>query len=194
MPTLLFVANITKRKRPILLIEALGLLRRQGIHCQLVLAGPVGRHNGYADMMRERARQCGIEEQVIWHGYTPDIAPLYRAADCFALPSEAEGMPNSLLEAMASGLPCVVTKASGVADLVTDHRDGLIVAPDAAAIAEAVSYFLEDESASEAYGAAAKQRMVQSFSADSVLRAHLKLFDAVLHGRDPADASLLPVE
>ena len=86
------------------------------------------------------------------------LAALYRTASVFVLPSVEEGMALSVLEALASGLPVVVTLNTGAADLITHGREGLIVPPgDAAALADALLALYEDEPRRRAMGRAAAE-------------------------------------
>jgi glycosyltransferase involved in cell wall biosynthesis len=186
LPTVLFVGAVTRRKRPHLLVEALGSLRGRGGECQLVIAGP--EHDaGYAAAMRTRAVELGIEHLIVWHGFTPEIAPLYRAADFFALPSEREGMPAALVEAMASGLPAIVTAVSGAVDLVDDGIHGHVVAAEAGAIADALRTYLADPGTAVSHGAAGRRRVERQYSATAVLEAYERLFRRVMAGGDAAE-------
>jgi glycosyltransferase involved in cell wall biosynthesis len=189
-PTVLFVGAICARKRPHLLVEALGRLAQRGSEAQLVLAGPE-QEPEYADQMRRRAAMLSISDRLVWTGFCADPAPTYRAADLFALPSSNEGLPNAMLEAMASGLPAVGTRISGIVDLVREGETGRLVEPDADHIAEAIESLLSDQRARLAAGAAARRLVETSYGLDAVLEAHERLFHAVIAGRDAAEASLL---
>lgn len=180
-PTVLFVGGINTRKRPHLLVEALGLLHQRGVEAQVVLAGPLERQ-AYADEIRRRTQDLRIDDMVIWQGFTSDPAPLYRAADIFALPSANEGMPNALLEAMASGLPSVVTPISGSLDLVTEGVSGCVISPAAAPIADALATYLERPAAAIAHGQAGRDRISREYGHHAVLAQHLALFRQIIHG------------
>lgn len=108
-----------------------------------------------------------------------DLAALYRTASVFVLPSVEEGMALSVLEALASGLPVVVTPNTGAADVITHGREGLIVsAGDAAALARALQDLYEDEAKrSQMAAAAAKTARAWTWDAygDRVAAAYSKL-------------------
>ncbi|HKX16592.1 MAG TPA: glycosyltransferase family 4 protein [bacterium] len=88
----------------------------------------------------------------------PRLAALYRSASVFVLPSVEEGMALSVLEALASGLPVIVTPNTGAGDLITHGREGLIIPPgDAPALAEALLSLYEDEPRRRAMGLAAAE-------------------------------------
>jgi glycosyltransferase involved in cell wall biosynthesis len=188
-PTILFVGGINRRKQPQLLVEALAQLPASAADCQLMLAGPEN-DPALTDMMRQRARESGVSDRIFWLGAVQDMAPLYQAADLLCLPSQLEGMPNAVLEAMASGLPSIVTPIPGSRDLVTDELTGRIVQDDSAAIAEAIADYLRTPQLIADHGLAARQRALQQFDVRRVLDAHERLFRAVIRGDAPAAASL----
>lgn len=185
LPTVLFAGGINRRKRPLLIVEALGQLKRQGLECQLVLAGPEDDAD-YAARMRRRVTELGIQHLVVWFGFTRDVAPLYHASDLFCLPSLREGMPNAVLEAMSSGLPVVLTPISGSRDLLEDNAAGLSTRADPPAIAEAIAHYLRSPSQLHQHGRAARQRVLEKYSARAVLDAHEQLFHRVASGKPAA--------
>lgn len=174
-PTLLFVGRIGRRKRPQLLIEAVGAAHEQGIDCQAVIAGPTADEE-FLQEMRDRAAALNVSDRIIWAGFHEDPAPLYRAADVFALPSANEGMPAALVEAMASGLPAIVTRISGCEDLVTDNETGRFIEPTAEHIAAVWMEYLRNEPMCGAQGTAARRRAEQHHSTDRALDAYEALF------------------
>jgi glycosyltransferase involved in cell wall biosynthesis len=185
--TILFVGAITPRKRPHLLIEAAGKLKSRGSFANLVFAGPI-KDSAYGDAMRAMADELGVQKQVRWIGFVDDTMPLYQAADVFVLTSSNEGMPNALLEAMACGLPSVVTPIPGTADLVRDGEEALFVTPTASSVADALAQYIQSTSLREAHGSAARNRAVSKFSARRVLDRHIGLYERVLAGKDAAEA------
>lgn len=133
-PTLLAVGRLHRQKGIDVLLEAFA---RAGLpEWRLVLVG----EGGERESLARQAEALGIAGRVRFEGAVPDPAPWYRAADIFVLPSRHEGTPNSLLEAMAYGLPVVVSNASqGPLDLVADGVSGIVTpAEDVAALAAAL--------------------------------------------------------
>ena len=185
-PAIIFAGAIIPRKRPHVLVEALGLLKSSGISAQLVLAGPV-KDEAYGAQMRRLAEDCGVAAAVRWTGFVDDLAPLYRAADIFSLLSSNEGMPNAVLEAMASGLPSVVTPIPGSSDLVRDGEEGVLVEPTAGVVAQAFRDYLTDPAAGRVHGAAARRRAIELFGARRILERHIQLYRRVADGKDAAE-------
>jgi len=92
-----------------------------------------------AAALRHRAQELGLGDAVVWAGEQPDAARLLPALDVFALSSVKEGLPLTLLEAMAAGVPVVATAVGGVPEAVENGRTGLLVPPrDPEALAEAM--------------------------------------------------------
>ncbi len=187
LPTLLFVGAILPRKRPHLLVEAVALARDQGQECQVVLAGPVDHDPNYVGRIRERADELGCKDLLVMTGFCRDIAPLYRAADFFGFPSEREGLPNALLEAMASGLPVIFTPFAGYEDLLGAEPQGHVVKDDPGEIAEALVSYLKAPSLARQHGAAGRARAHAHFGTKAVLNAHDRLFRRILAGGDAAE-------
>jgi glycosyltransferase involved in cell wall biosynthesis len=105
-------------------------------------------------------------------GPRDDVAGMLRSAAVYVSASEAEGLSNSLLEAMASGLPCVVTDVGGVRDVVRDGNDGVVVpADDLDALVDAVARLLPDRSRRAALGRAARRRVRDGWSLDATASA-----------------------
>jgi glycosyltransferase involved in cell wall biosynthesis len=186
-PTILFVGVISPRKRPHLLVQALGLLKSWGISAQLVLAGPV-KDPRYSLRVRQLIEELGLSDKVVWTGFVPDIAGAYRAADIFSLPSSNEGMPNALLEAMASGLPSVVTGIPGSSDLVRHGQEAIVVEATASSVADALKQYLLSPKLETEHGAAARKRAVEMFGAKRILQRHIDLYQRVIQGKDAADS------
>jgi glycosyltransferase involved in cell wall biosynthesis len=109
----------------------------------------------------------------------PELANVYRTASVFVLPSIEEGMALSVLEAMASGLPVIVTPNTGVTDILEHGREGLVVPPrDAAALAQAILELYENEPKRREMGEAASQtarRWTWDSYGDRVASAYARL-------------------
>jgi len=95
--------------------------------------------------LEARATERGVAHAVRFAGFVPDIAPAYAALDVFVLPSRNEGLPISVLEAMAIGTPVVGSRVPGIVDLVRDEQTGLTFPyADPSALASAVDRLLGD--------------------------------------------------
>jgi glycosyltransferase involved in cell wall biosynthesis len=131
----------------------------------------------YAASVRADAAALGLADRVAFLGHREDVALAYRAADLFAFASVREGRPNVVLEAMASGLPCVVHRLPGITDdLVEDGVSGRLVAiGDADGFADAMAQVAGDPALRSAWGAAARQA-ARPRSLAACAEAHLALW------------------
>ena len=142
-PVLLYHGRVDARKGVMELLDALRMLTRDGRELKRVVSG-IGPD---LDAVRDRAAALGLGDRVELTGHASyeDAPAVYRRGDVFVSPTYSEGFSNTLLEAMASGLPIVSTRAVGVVDCLEDGRDALLVPPrDAHALAEAIVRMLED--------------------------------------------------
>ncbi len=181
LPTVLFAGVMDDRKRPHLLVQAIEILRGEGHEIHAVFAGPF-KDPAYEARFREIVRSCDAARSVSLLGFQSDMAELYRAADMLTLPSRAEGLPNAVLEAMASGVPAIVTAISGTVDLIDDGVQGRLIEPDLHAMAQAISDYLRNPALIAAHGRAGRERIESAYSAQAVVRSHEQLFRRMMRG------------
>jgi glycosyltransferase involved in cell wall biosynthesis len=125
----------------------------------------------------------GIAESVTFVGEQSDIAAWLLRSTAAVLPSRWEGMPNALLEAMASGLPCVATRVSGSEEMIQHRVNGLLVEPeDHVALTEALLTVLLDPALGGRYGCAARATVVERYSLDHVMSVYLDLYHHLCNG------------
>jgi sugar transferase (PEP-CTERM/EpsH1 system associated) len=131
--------------------------------------------------LEQRVQAAGLQKQVSLLGARQDVPALMRGMDVFALPSTNEGISNTVLEAMASGLPVVATRVGGNPELVVDGVTGMLVAPgDDASLAEALARYAGDPLLRRAHGAAGRARAVEEFSIEAMMKRYCDLYDEVL--------------
>ena len=107
-----------------------------------------------------------------------------RGLNCFALPSLAEGISNTILEAMASALPVVATDVGGNADLVQDGRSGVMVpAGDVPAMADAILRLVLDPAGARAMGQIGREVVERRFSLGAMVAAYEAVYERLLSGR-----------
>lgn len=116
----LAVGELIARKNHQALLRAISLTNTPEIYCMIAGRG----NEEYA--LRHLADDLHISERVRFLGYCPDLVDVYRAADLFAFPSLQEGLPVALMEAMASGLPCIASRIRGNVDLIHHEETGLL--------------------------------------------------------------------
>lgn len=136
-----------------------------------------------ADLER-RVRAGGAEDHVWFAGERRDVPELMRALDCFVLPSLAEGISNTLLEAMACGLPSVATRVGANADLMEQGRCGrLVPAADPDALARALLAYLDDPASLRAHGQEARRIVERRFSLARMVADYEDIYSRLLRAR-----------
>ena len=130
----------------------------------------------------ERLRDVlGVADNVTFEGDVHDVDDRLRDSDVFVLSSHSEGLPISVLEAMAAGLPVVATRAGGIPELVEDGVSGLLVPPDdVQALAGALTTLIGDRELRAAMGSAGRRRVEDQFSLDACRAAHVSLYSRLL--------------
>jgi len=179
-PTLLFVGRLAVQKNLPLLLAALdGVSDR----FDTVLVGD----GDLEPALRARVRELGLRD-VRFHGRADgeELLRLYRAADVFVLPSEREGMPLVLLEALAMGLPVVATDIPGTRDVVHDGRHGRLVPPDDPAAFRQALLDVTGDPARYAELAAAARRTAAQYSWTAVGETFEQLYSSILATSIPA--------
>jgi glycosyltransferase involved in cell wall biosynthesis len=181
------VGRMEAVKDPLNLVRAfLTLLERRPERRATLRLVMVGGGTLY-EQVRAELRTAGVEDLAWLPGSRDDTPALYRAMDVFVLPSLAEGISNTILEAMASGLPVVATDVGGNAELVEEGSTGFLV-PRAgpAALAAAIERYLESPDLRRAHGEAGRQHAEHEFSMDRMVQQYMDVYDTVLRerGRD----------
>jgi glycosyltransferase involved in cell wall biosynthesis len=163
-PLLLHVGRLAPVKGQRELIEALPRLARRD--AVAVLAGRDLETGGaYARELEALATELGVRDRVVLAGYRADVPALLAAADVFVLPSWIEGLPLTVLEAMAAAKPVVATRVGGTPEAVVDGETGLLAEPgDVGALARAVDALLADPDLARRLGEAGRLRVEERFS------------------------------
>jgi len=133
------------------------------------------------ELLRNLARECGVAERLRFCGYVSDARQIYLAADVVLMPSLFEGLPMSLLEAMAMRVPVVASALDGIAEVVDDGRDGFLVpSGDAQSFCERVCQLISNPSLAAEIGMAASDKVVRKFSAERMCREVERVYDRFL--------------
>jgi glycosyltransferase involved in cell wall biosynthesis len=131
--------------------------------------------------LRALAYVLGVSDRVSFIGEQADVFPYLQEMTLYVQPSLAAGIPNSVLEAMATGLPVVATAVGGTPEVVLDGQTGLLVAPgDPSALAEAILTLLADPHLAEGFGKAGRARVEARFGEGVMLREVEALLDRLV--------------
>ncbi len=179
-PVLLYHGRVDRRKGALDLLDAFVILRRnlKWARARVVYSG-IGPDY---DAVNERIAELKLGDCVDVLGYVEyaDVPAIYHRGDVFLSPTYAEGFSNTLLEAMASGLPVVSCHAVGVVDCLTDDVNGLLVQPgDIPALADAIRRMLEDDDLRIRLTEAAYQDAHELYSWPVVGRQIMEVYDEV---------------
>jgi glycosyltransferase involved in cell wall biosynthesis len=182
-PVALFVGILNRRKNVHWLLNRWQARREMG-RGTLLLVGPASEDR--TDSIRQRVERLNVDPAsgVRWMGVRERVEEVYAAADLLILPSEAEGMPNVVLEAMAAGVPSLVADGSGMRDLLgAENRTGIRVPfGDADRFDASLATLLEHPERLRSLGRQARERAVEVFSIDSVATKYRSLYAELLRG------------
>jgi glycosyltransferase involved in cell wall biosynthesis len=189
----LCVGRLIERKGQHHLLHAFACLRARCTQpLRLTLVG-----TGDAEAsLRRLATELGVANVVTFVGFVSrgDMPAVYHDADAFVLPSQNEGMSIALLEAMASGLPVIVTDTGGTAELVHEGVNGIIVPwADPAALADAMERLAGDDRARRHMGEQSL-RIVKHSSWSEITRQYVALFEQIIACRQSTRHSLQPAD
>jgi len=124
---------------------------------------------------------AGLAERAWLPGARDDVADMLRCMDIFVLPSRAEGISNTILEAMASALPVVGTRVGGNSELIMEDVTGVTIpAADPLALADAIEKYLNDAPLRQQHGQAGRERVEQMFSMEEMVKKYVQVYDSVL--------------
>lgn len=177
---IVFVGRLAPQKAPTVLVDAAARVLDHHPKALFLLVGD----GELEDELRQRIRSRGVEQSVRLLGWRQDVADILRAADCFCLPSLWEGLPLSILEAMAARLPVVVSDIRGNRELVRHEETGLLVpTEDGQSLAEALASILRDQALAERLAANAYRTLEESYSIESVTAGTEALYEELVARR-----------
>jgi glycosyltransferase involved in cell wall biosynthesis len=174
-PRLLTVGRVVHQKGLDLAMRALSGLKDLAWEWQI--AGDGNRMQALVDL----AVSLGISDRVHFLGWQSrrDLIAWYHRANLFLFPSRHEGMPNAVLEAMASGLPVVATRIPGTEELIVDGKSGVLVPPeDPAALREALRALLPDARRRRSMGRAAREKAERGHAWERIAAEYARLLQA----------------
>ena len=173
------VANNRPRKGVEYLVQACGRLADID-NLKLMLVG----HGMDAASLGDALAEAGIADRTVLLGPRRDATAVIQAADVSVLPStKREGLPKTVIEAMAYGIPCIVTDTGGNAELVRDGETGLVVpVADAGALAGAIRTLRDDPAMAKRYGTAGRDRIASEFTVQRTVDGTRAVFANLLGG------------
>ena len=172
-----FIGRFSPGKGHDCALDAISLLAPEFPRLKLVLMGD----GALEAVLRERAEELGVQDRVVFAGFVDDVPSVLAAGHALILPSESEGLPLSVLEAMAARLPVIASDVGGVAEAVRDGVTGVLISPrDPNGLSRALRGLMADPERARGMGEAGRRRVEEEFSSEASVGAVLRLYDEVL--------------
>lgn len=179
-PVIGYVGRINSEKDLETWLHAASIVARKYPQSRFVIVGD-GRDGVTGAGLQRLTSELGIGEQVLFPGYRSELQSVYSAFDIFMLSSRREGLPNSLLEAMAMGLPVVTTDVAGAKELVANGQTGFVLPQgDASGLGRALLALVEDSQLHQRMGEEGRKRVEREFSFGNRMRLIEDFYTEVL--------------
>jgi glycosyltransferase involved in cell wall biosynthesis len=161
---LVCVARLAEAKGVDILLQAVSRVVRQGISCKCIIIGD----GPLKEKLLHQMHSLGLWDYVYFEGFQEDVRPYLQAASAFILTSRLEGLPLSVLEAMACGVPCIVTNVGGSAEAVKDQVVGLVIPPESVeAASDAILYLATHPRERAEMAGRTRETVVRSFDIEN---------------------------
>ena len=173
------VARMLRDKGILEFIEAYEFLKNKKIECRFILVGDTDPLNP-SSIKESYLKRCHKEKKIEWLGWVDDIGKILLEADILCLPSYREGLPKSLLEGAAAGLPLVTTDTVGCRDVVIDGLNGFLVPiKDSLKLAEAIEKLVLDTNLRETMGEESLKIATRKFSTSIINSLTMKVYNEI---------------
>ncbi|MBN2549572.1 MAG: glycosyltransferase family 4 protein [Anaerolineales bacterium] len=182
-----FVGSFKQRKGADILVEMFILLARQHPELHLLVVGPdafddpVRAKRPYvsdADALKQAVQRAGVIDRVVFTGQVSNVHTFLQASDVFVFPSRREGFGTAIIEAMAVGLPCVISSLDGIAaEICSGENIAIIVgSEDPQDYVQQVADLLAHPHAAQEMGRRARQRVIAAYDIESVTEKYIGLY------------------
>ena len=189
------VGSILRRKGIDIMVKAFASVYKSYPNISLLLVGedgssPLNRNDPgkqklyITDEIKSLIRSFGIEERVIFTGFTDKVAAYMQASDMFVFPSRKEGLGAVILQAMATGLPCVVSELDGISEgMITNEVDGFIISgSDPEGYAKIMRMLLSEKDRAKEIGLNARNTIEKRFELADISGRYLRYYKHILEG------------
>lgn len=185
---MLSVGTIEEKKAQHLVIEALSKINKQISDFEYHIVGS----GDYLKICKQKVTEIWLSDKVIFHGYIPHyedrLVKFYQDADIFILPSitlkdnDKEGIPGTIVEAMASGLPIISTYHAGIPSIIENGKEGLLVKErDVDALSNAILKLIEDKDLRKTLGKNAQQKAIEELDLYKGTERLEKIYEEVIN-------------
>ncbi len=177
VPIITCVANLRPIKGHVFLIDALEIIREKDENFIAILIG----EGKTRKKLEEYVIQKKLESKILFLGSETNISNILAISDIFVLASLWEGLPASIMEAMASGLPVVATDVGGISEIVVNNGTGLLVPPqNSEATAKAIVTLLSDSCRAKNMGKMGRERIKENFTVEKMVKETEDLYDELI--------------
>ena len=182
VPVVGVLARLMRIKGQEVFLRSAALIAANNPHVRFVIIGDNSDNPEYKAELKQLTGRLGLEDRVVFTGFRTDVPELLSALSVAVSPSLGlEGMSNSILEAMAAGVPVVATRVGGTPEIVEDGVSGLLVSPgDPEALAAAISRLLHDNTMAKQLGETARRRVFGRYSLEQAVASTERLYEDLL--------------
>lgn len=174
----IFVGRLVRDKGINELISAFRLISKNKENIKLLLVGPL--ETDLDPLNAKTLREIENNKNIIPLGWQTDVRPYFAIATALVFPSYREGFPNSVLQACAMELPCIVTDINGCNEIITNNKNGLIVQPKAKEeLQNAMQYFIDNPVKTKLFAASARPNIITNYKREVVWEELLKLYKSL---------------
>jgi glycosyltransferase involved in cell wall biosynthesis len=177
------VGRLEPEKGPQYFLQAIPAILDKFPETGFLMAG----QGSMLEVLKAESRRLKVEHAVIFLGPRQDVTEILRLLDVYVLPSEREGLPLSLLEAMAAECPIVASEVGGVPNAIEDKKSGVLVQPQSPEkLAVCICDLLRNPLVRKSIGVAARKRFDEKFTVDTMAREYEKLYMDLLQKKNVA--------
>jgi glycosyltransferase involved in cell wall biosynthesis len=193
-PVIAVVGRLTRTKGIEYFLDAAAGVLQRFPSARFMVVGDTFFDPSYRVELENRAAAFNLQNRVIFTGHRDDVPKLLRETTISVLPTLSESFSNSLLEAMALGIPIVATNVGGNPELITDGEHGILVPPrDTAALSRSIIRLLESPELGQRLGNAAREKVVRRYSLETILHQTEDLYIELLERRGLKQPHLEPI-
>jgi len=173
VPLIAMLARLNRLKGVDYFVEAAAQVAARHPKAHFLIVGDVRAVDlAYKEELRHTAERLGLGNRLVFTGFRTDVPQLLPEISISVLPSLSEGLSNALLESMAAGVPVIATSVGGNPEIVQHGQTGLLVPPaDSKALADAILLLIENQKLARSYGEAGRQRIVDHFHLEKMIRS-----------------------
>ena len=179
--TFVFVGRIVGDKGINELVEAFIRLLQEKYETRLILVGPYEENLDPVSTLPKERIDSTPQIEAVGPIFNDNLLPYYAASDCFVFPSYREGFPNTVMEAGAMGLPCIVTDINGSREIIVDGKNGVVIpSKDTDALYKAMKNMIEDQAAYSKMSDNARPMIESRFEQGFVRSCLLDFYDEIM--------------